>query len=197
MLCPAARKASSAADTRAPLASIKILTARPSSFSFVKTASIIKFSYAWPNLTITAVLSMFKTNFCDVPAFNLVDPVNTSAPTPTAIAIFANRASGISRFAITAIVVAPRPRANFIAPKTYGVVPLAAIPTTTSLLPNLNRRKSRAPFSAESSAPSTAPVTARLPPAISATICFREIPNVGGHSAASKTAILPLDPAPT
>jgi hypothetical protein len=44
MLCPAARKASSAADTLAPLASIKILTARSCNFSFVSTASIIKFS---------------------------------------------------------------------------------------------------------------------------------------------------------
>lgn len=140
---------------------------------------------------------MFKTIFCDVPAFNRVDPVKTSAPTSTAIAIFASRASGISRLAITATVVAPRPRAYFIAPKTYGVVPLAAIPTTTSFRFNFNRRKFRAPFAPESSAPSTAPVTARLPPAINATIRFGEIPNVGGHSAASNTAILPLDPAPT
>ena len=47
---------------------------------------------------------MFKTIFCEVPAFNRVDPVNTSAPTATAIAIFANRASGTSLFAITATV---------------------------------------------------------------------------------------------
>ncbi len=140
---------------------------------------------------------MFKTIFCEVPAFNRVDPVKTSAPTPTAIANFAKRANGISRLAITATVNAPRPRANFIAPKTYGVVPLAAIPTTTSFRPNFNRRKSRAPFAPESSAPSTAPVTARRPPAIKATNRPREIPNVGAHSAASKTAILPLDPAPT
>jgi hypothetical protein len=140
---------------------------------------------------------MFKTIFCEVPAFNRVDPAKTSAPTSTPITIFAKRAIGISRLAITATVKAPRPRAYFIAPKTYGVVPLAAIPTTTSFRSNFKRRKSRAPLAAESSAPSTAPVTARRPPAIKATIRPRAIPNVGGHSAASNTAILPLDPAPT
>jgi hypothetical protein len=100
------------------------------------------------------------------------------------------------KFEVTATVVAPRFRAKFIAPSTYGVVPLAAIPTTTSFRVNFSGRKSRSPFRAESSAPSTACVIALRPPAISACTSFVEIPNVGGHSAASSMPIRPLDPAP-
>ena len=140
---------------------------------------------------------MLSTIFCDVPAFSRVDPVNTSGPTSGAITIFANRPTGIRKLEVTATVVAHRFCANFSAPSTYGVVPLAAIPTTTSLRVNFFARKSRSPFRAESSAPSTARVIARLPPAISACTSFGEVPNVGGHSAASSTPIRPLDPAPT
>src|SRR6266403_4584971 len=197
MPCPAARRACSAADTFFPLASAKIRSARSASFSFVSIMSIIKFSYTCPSRAITAVLSMFNTIFCDVPAFNRVDPVSTSGPTSGAITIFASRPTGIRKFDVTATVVAPRLRANRSAPSTYGVVPLAAIPTTTSFRVNFFARKSRSPFRDESSAPSTALVIARLPPAIIACTSFGEVPNVGGHSAASSTPIRPLEPAPT
>src|SRR6266403_1738407 len=195
--CPAARRACSAADIFFPLASAKIRSARSASFSFVSSMSIIKFSYTCPSRAITAVLSMFNTIFCDVPAFNRVDPVSTSGPTSGAITIFASRAAAIRRLDVTATVTAPRPRANFIAATTYGVVPLAVTPTTMSLRVNFLSRNSRSAFRMESSAPSTAPVTARRPPAINACTAFGETPNVGGHSAASSTAIRPLDPAPT
>src|SRR6266481_2624505 len=197
MPCPAARRACSAADTFFPLASAKIRRARSASFSFVSIMSIIKFSYTCPSRAITAVLSMFNTIFCDVPAFNLVGPVSTSGPTSGAITIFARRAAAIRRLHVTATVNAPRPRANFIAASTYSVVPLAVTPTTMSLRVNFISRNSRSAFRMESSAPSTAPVTARRPPAINACTSFGETPNVGGHSAASSTAIRPLDPAPT
>src|SRR5882724_9713400 len=141
--CLPARSACSAADTLAPLASLKILTARSASFSFVSIMSIIKFSYTCPSRAITAVLSMFRTIFCEVPAFNRVDPVSTSGPTSGAITIFATRPTGIRKFDVTATVIA------------------------------------------------------RRPPAINATTSFAEVPNVGGHSAASSTPIRPLDPAPT
>jgi len=159
--------------------------------------STIKFSYTCPSRAIAAVLSMFSTIFCDVPAFSRVDPVNTSGPTSGAITIFATRPTGIRKFDVTATVVAPRVRAYFSAPSTYGVVPLAAIPTTTSFGVIRIPRKSRSPFRFESSAPSTARVIARRPPAINARTTFAETPNVGGHSAASITPIRPLDPAPT
>src|SRR5580704_17973452 len=74
---------------------------------------------------------MFKTIFCAVPAFNRVDPVKTSGPISTFIAIFASWASGMCSFEVIAMVVAPRPRAYLMAANTYGVVPLAAIPSTT------------------------------------------------------------------
>src|SRR6266851_202625 len=195
--CPAARRACSAADTLFLLASARIRSARSASFSFVSIMSIIKFSYTCPSRAITAVLSMLSAIFCDVPAFSRVDPVNTSGPTSGAITIFASRPTGIRKFDVTATVVAPRFRAYFSAPTTYGVVPLAAIPTTTSRRVNFFARKSRSPLPSESSAPSTALVIARLPPAINATTSFGEVPNVGGHSAASSTPIRPLDPAPT
>src|SRR6266850_998789 len=194
--CPVARRACSAADTLFPLASARIRNARSASFSFVSIMSIIKFSYTCPSRAITAVLSMFNTIFCDVPAFSRVDPVSTSGPTSGAITIFASRAAAIRRLDVTATVNAPRARANFIAATTYGVVPLAVTPTTMSLRVNFLSRNSRSAFRMESSAPSTAPVTARRPPAINASTTFGETPNVGGHSAASSTAIRPLDPAP-
>ncbi len=78
-----------------------------------------------------------------------------------------------------------------------GVAPLAAIPTTTSRRKTPARRRSLAPFAAESSAPSTAWRRARAPPAITACTMAGGVPNVGGHSAASSTASLPLVPAPT
>jgi len=79
---------------------------------------------------------MFSTIFCAVPAFKRVEPVRTSGPTSGAIKIFASRATGMLRLAVTATVVALRLRACFNAPRTYGVEPLAATPTTTSFCVN-------------------------------------------------------------
>ena len=196
-LCPDCRSACLAADRSFPLASANIRTERSDSFSFVSRRSIIRFSYACPNRTIAAVDSMLRTIFCAVPAFSRVDPVSTSGPTSGAIKIFAIRATGMLRLAVTATVVALHFRAYFNAPSTYGVVPLAAIPMTTSFGVNFLARKSSSPFRTKSSAPSTAFVTARRPPAISAWTNLREVPNVGAHSAASRTPNRPLEPAPT
>ena len=179
MLCLAERSACSAADTLFPDAACKIRTARPSSFWFVISISISRFSYECPISTIAAVLSMFRTIFCAVPAFSLVDPVSTSGPTSGAMKMSVNFLNCPSRFAATPIVVAPCFFAYFTAPSTYGVVALAATPTTTSRLDNFARRKSFTAFFTESSAPSTALVIARRPPAINACTVSREIPNVG------------------
>src|SRR5579863_7208580 len=113
------------------------------------------------------------------------------------MAIFAARANGEFRLDVTPTVTQPRRFAHARAPSTYGVVPLAAIPTTTSprFAPAL--ANSRAPFDTESSAPSTAPRSAFAPPAINACTSFGDMPYVGGHSAASSTASRPLVPAPT
>src|SRR5581483_6729691 len=132
-----------------------------------------------------------------VPALSRVEPVSTSGPTLGAITIVANRAIGMRVLDVTATVIAPRLRAYRKALSTYGVVPLAAIPTTMSFLVRAILRRSLAPFAVESSAPSTAPAMARLPPAISAITSRFETPKVGGHSAASRIARRPLDPAPT
>ncbi len=139
---------------------------------------------------------MFSTIFWAVPAFSRVEPVRTSGPTCVAIRILASRATGVRGFTVIATVAAPRRRAYCSAASTYGVVPLAVIPTTTSRPVNFFARRSRSAFASESSAPSTAPVTAGRPPAINACTSSGEVPKVGGHSAASRTAIRPLEPAP-
>ena len=68
-------------------------------------------------------------------------------------------------------VKAPTRFASARLPRTYGVRPDAAIPTTQSLLSIPILYKSLAASSIESSAPSTARNIAPIPPAISPVIC--------------------------
>src|ERR1700692_159962 len=140
---------------------------------------------------------MLRTIFCEVPDFRRVDPVSISGPTSVAISTSATLATGVLRFTVIAMVAAPVFDAKRNAPSTYGVVPLAQIPATTSLRVNLIFRRSRSAFAGEYSAPSTARVIAGLPPAIKARPNLGHVPNVGVHSAASSTATRPLEPAPT
>ena len=108
-----------------------------------------------------------------------------------------SRTRGERGFDVTPTVTAPRLRPNSSAPSTYRVVPLAESPTTTSRRDTPARRRSRLPSAAESSAPSSACRSARMPPATTACTIRGGVPNVGGHSAASRTARRPLVPAPT
>ena len=75
-------------------------------------------------------------------------------------------ASGDSGLQLMPIVAAPRSRAVATAASTYGVRPLAAMPTTTSFARRSSASRSRRAASASSSAPSTDRVTAAAPPAI-------------------------------
>ena len=76
---------------------------------------------------------MFKTSFCAVPALRRVDPVMTSGPKFISIANFATFPISLSGLQAMLIVYAPILLACFKAPIVCGVLPLAAIPTTTSL----------------------------------------------------------------
>lgn len=71
---------------------------------------------------------IFKINFCAVPDFKRVEPVNTSGPTLTSTGYCA--ISLITACSLHEIdtVVAPIVLANVKPPITYGVLPLAAIP---------------------------------------------------------------------
>ena len=72
--------------------------------------------------------------------------------------------------------------AFFNAPTTYGVLPLAAIPKTTSAVETLCDTKSFHPCSTSSSANSTAFLMAESPPAIKPMTFPCSRPNVGGSA---------------
>src|SRR6476661_4711347 len=127
--------------------------------------------------------SMFRTIFCAVPAFMREEPATASGPTSVTIVIWAALASSDPGLHVTATVLAPRARAYLRAATVYGVRPLAARPTTTSLAPGAFLRRSRRPSSLESSLASTAAPSARLPPAMTYCTCRGEVLKVGGHSA--------------
>ncbi len=80
----------------------------------------------------TAVLIMFNTSLVAVPAFMRVEPATTSGPVSGVMAICTARANSESGVQLMPAVTAPSRRASATAPSTYGVRPLAAIPTSTS-----------------------------------------------------------------
>ena len=109
-----------------------------------------------PDLIISPVESILSTSFCAVPAFIREEPVTTSAPT---IGVMAN--SAVVETALPGLqeiptVRQPSWRAYSSPAITYGVRPLAAMPTTTSCAVKLIFFRSLTPPSRLSSAPSTA-----------------------------------------
>src|SRR6267378_2536481 len=125
------------------------------------------------------VVNVLSTSFVAVPALSRVDPVSTSGPTmglTMTSHVSANTLGGVEH--VTRIVPAPSVCARASAARTYGVVPLAAIPTTTSRLV-------------------TAAVSIAAAAAITPTTIDGGVPNVGGHSVASSTPSRPDVPAPT
>ena len=75
---------------------------------------------------------IFSASFVAVPAFIRVDPVTISGPTINSIANLAACANSEPGEQAIPTVRAPNSRAFRIAPSTYGVLPLAAIPTSAS-----------------------------------------------------------------
>ena len=102
------------------------------------------------------MVRVLSTSLVAVPAFIRVEPVTTSGPTSTRmVASQVSRSSLGGSEQVTIAVRAPRVCARESAARTNGVVPLAAMPTTTSSGPT--RLASISPMAAftSSSAPST------------------------------------------
>lgn len=159
----------------------------------------IRFPKVRPDRTITPVESIFSTSLVAVPAFMRVLPVSTSGPVAGVIAISAACARADPGTQLNPTVSAPKLFAYSIAPSTYGVRPLAAMPTRVSGLPssaNPAAARSRAPSSGESSECSLDSRSAESPPAINPWTNSAGTEKVGGHSLASSTPSRPLVPAP-
>src|SRR6266849_3110488 len=141
---------------------------------------------------------MLSTSLVAVPALRRVEPVSTSGPTMglmIASHVAARTFGGVEQ--VTRTVLAPRVWARESAIRTYGVVPLAAMPTTTSRFVTAAVSIAAPPAFTSSSAPSALLTSAGYPPAITPTTIVGGTPNVGGHSVASSTPSRPDVPAPT
>ena len=144
------------------------------------------------------VVSVLSTSLVAVPAFIRVEPVTTSGPTGTVMQTSqVSRSSRGGSEQETSPVRAPSVCARASAARTKGVVPLAAMPTTTSSGPTRRASISPIPAFTSSSAPSIDRTSAGRPPAMMPTTISGGVPKVGGHSAASSTPSRPLVPAPT
>src|SRR5204863_6183296 len=144
------------------------------------------------------VLSELSTSLVAVPALRRVDPVITSGPVTGLMMtshVSARTLGGAEH--VTRTVLAPMVCARPNAARTYGVVPLAAIPTTTSNFVTPAVSTAAIPALMSSSAPSALFTSAPYPPAITPTTIVGGTLNVGGHSEASRTPRRPDVPAPT
>src|ERR1039458_5449997 len=139
--------------------------ARSISLLFFGCTFTIKLPYTYPSRMNTAVLIMFRTSLVAVPAFMRVEPATISGPVSGVMAICTARANSESGVQLMPAVTAPRRRASAIAPSTYGVRPLAAIPTSTSRGVKPRSRRSCAPMAGSSSVVSVARASACAPPA--------------------------------
>ena len=82
--------------------------------------------------SIAPVLNMLRTILVAVPALRRVEPASISGPTSSSIGIWHTSASGAPRLQQTPMVVAASSVAYLMPPSTYGVRPLAVMPTTAS-----------------------------------------------------------------
>ena len=197
-LCPASSMTRRASPRVTPVASMTTRSPRSTSFSLNAIMSTIKFPKVLPSRIIVPVEMVLRTNFVAVPAFNRVEPVRASGPACTAITKSHRSARSSGGWAqVSSPVAAPTSWARLRAAHTYGVVPLAAMPNTKSFGPTEWSSMAAVPAATSSSAPSWDRVNAAGPPAITPTTISGGVPNVGGHSVASKTPSRPLVPAPT
>ncbi len=158
----------------------------------------MRLPYVFPRRIIAPVVIVLSTSLVAVPAFMRVEPVTTSGPVMGTMATSTRtaRSTGGGEQA-TMAVRAPRVIARSSAPRTYGVVPDAAMPTTKSRWLTSRSSMALAPSSATSSAPSCERVSAGGPPAMIPCTISGSVPKVGGHSLASSTPSRPEVPAPT
>ncbi len=179
------------------MAEATIRRTRPASFSFAATTSTMRFPYVFPSRIIETVEIVLSTSFCAVPAFRRVDPARNSGPTTTTISCSTSDPSCDPAAETTQAVRAPASAAVSSAPTTYGVAPLALIPTTASAGVGASASRSAAPASRSSSAVAWTSAAASSPPATMATTVSGGVEKVATHSEASRAAIRPEDPAPT
>src|SRR5438445_487305 len=197
-LPPAAVIAARAWSRSTPQHSMTMRWPRSRSLSLVAIRSTIRLPYTLPSRIMAPVVMELSTSLVAVPAFIRVDPVSTSGPTfgrITTSHVAVSWAGGSEHD--TSPVFAPSVCARDSALRTNGVVPLAAIPMTTSLGPTRAESTAAAPALTSSSAPSALRVNALGPPAMIPRTISGGVPNVGGHSAASNTPRRPEVPAPT
>ena len=136
-----------------------------------------------------------SASFVALPALSRVLPVSTSGPVSRTMRWSHPSGDSMGTHA-TKAVVAPHAFARRTAPRGYGVVPPAAIPTTVSSGPIARRSISARAPSHSSSRPSLERRSAPSPPAITPTTWPGSLMKVGGHSLASSTPSRPLVPAP-
>ena len=187
-----------AAARSTPPASITIRSPRSRSFSDSAIRSTIRLPYAFPLRIMAPVVIVLSASLVAVPALSRVEPVTTSGP--TGIASITSTVAAISAGGVLQVrnaVRAPSSRERARAARTNGVVPLAAMPITTSRSETVSSFTASAPATSSSSAPSWLRSSAARPPAITPTTMPGGVPNVGGHSVASSTPSRPLVPAPT
>ena len=133
---PAPSRAFRAATRSTCATSITMRSPRSISFLLVAFKSTMRLPYVFPSRTMAPVVSVLSASLVAVPAFIRVDPVTTSGPVRMTM-VTSQRSSSSSGGSeqVRKTVRAPRACARAKAPRTKGVVPLAAMPTTTSLLP--------------------------------------------------------------
>ena len=150
-----------------------------------------------PRCTIATVVSMLSTILVAVPAFSRVEPAMTSGPTAGEMTMSTKVCSSVPGQQVRKTILTPFRRARVSAPRTNCVIPLAEMPTSTSLRVGCRRATARAPSSKLSSTPACDRKNAARPPAMIAWTRCIGVLNVGPISAASRTPSRPLVPAPT
>ena len=145
---------------------------------------------------MVAVVSELRISLVAVPAFRRVEPVRISGPTAAPMVTSASGRPACPGLHVTKTVRAPSRRASSRPPRTKGVTPHAAMPTSTSSGLKPRSWSAAAPSAGWSSAPSIAVTSASRPPAMMPCTCSGSVPKVGGHSEASSTPSRPLVPAP-
>src|ERR1022692_2119418 len=179
-----------------PAACATMRRARSISLLFFGCTFTIRLPYTYPSRMNTAVLIMFRTSLVAVPAFMRVEPATISGPVSGVMAICTARANSESGVQLMPAVTAPRRRASAIAPSTYGVRPLAAIPTSTSREVKPRSRRSCAPMAGSSSVVSVARASACAPPAMMPCTNSASALKVGGAFGGQPQPPAPRGPRP-
>ena len=125
---------------------------------------------------MVAVVRVFSTTFCALPAANRVEPDTTSGPTGISMVTSATVARSDPTLFVTPTTLAPRSAASVAAAQVYGVRPLAVTATSTSAAVIASSQTSAAANSVSSSAASVPTRWSAPPPATRAWMRPSSIP---------------------